>query len=110
MKQIASRLDKATSSWSGRSRSLLLDRLLLNSYIPSQGQAPPMEEVSAPRPDGAQEIINCWKLFNWGDSSAVHMKQLYPTLLRMPVAVRAGGKGEEYVVSVLAYACKEDLK
>ena len=38
------------------------------------------------------------------------MEQLYPTLLRMPVAVWAEGKGEEYVVSVPAYACKEDLK
>ena len=38
------------------------------------------------------------------------MEQLYPTLLRMPVAVRAEGKGEEYVVSVPAYTCKEDLK
>ena len=69
-----------------------------------------MEEVSTAKPDGAREIINCWKSFNWGDSPAVHMKQLYPALLRMPVAMRAGEKGEEYVVSVLAYACKEDLK
>ena len=32
--QIASLPDMATSTWAGRSRSLLLDRLLLNSYIP----------------------------------------------------------------------------
>ena len=38
------------------------------------------------------------------------MEQLYPTLLRIPVAVWAKGKGEEYVVSVLAYACKDELK
>ena len=38
------------------------------------------------------------------------MHQLYLTLLRMPVAVRAKGKGEEYVVSVPAYACKDELK
>ena len=31
-------------------------------------------------------------------------------MLRMPVEVRAKGKGEKYVVSILAYACKEDLK
>ena len=35
--QIASRLDKATSSLSGHSSPLLPDRLLLNSYIPPQG-------------------------------------------------------------------------
>ena len=38
------------------------------------------------------------------------MQQLYPTLLRMPVAVQAEGRGEEYVISVPAYACKDELK
>ena len=38
------------------------------------------------------------------------MEQLYPTMLWMLVVVWAGGKGEEYVVLVPAYACKEDLK
>ena len=36
-KQIASRPNRATSSLSGRRRSLLPDWLLLNSYIPPQG-------------------------------------------------------------------------
>ena len=45
--QITSRPDKATSTRARCSRSLLLDCLLLNSYIPPQGQASPMEEVSA---------------------------------------------------------------
>ena len=39
--QITSRPDKATSSRSGHSRSLLPDRLLLNSYIPPQGPGSP---------------------------------------------------------------------
>ena len=51
--QIASWPDKATSTLVGCNRPLLPDRLLLNSYIPPQGQAPPMEEVLAPRPEGA---------------------------------------------------------
>ena len=38
------------------------------------------------------------------------MEQLYPALLRMPVAVRAKGKGEEYALSIPAYACKDELK
>ena len=38
------------------------------------------------------------------------MHQLYPALLRMPVVVRVEGKGEEYVVLVLAYVCKDGLK
>ena len=57
--QTASRLAKVTSSRVGRSRSLLPDRLLLYSYIPPKGQVPPMEEVSAPGLEGAQEIIKC---------------------------------------------------
>ena len=36
-KQIASRPDKATSSRSRNCKPLILDRLLLNSYIPPQG-------------------------------------------------------------------------
>ena len=51
--QIASRQDKATSTRAGPNRPLLPDRLLLNSYIPPQGQAPPMEEVSTPGTEGA---------------------------------------------------------
>ena len=110
MKQIAGKSDKAKSTRAGCSRSLLLDRLLLNSYIPPQGQAPPMEEVSVPRPEGAQEIINRWRQFNQGESLAAHMQQLYPALLRIPVVVRTEGRGEEYAVLVPAYACKDELK
>ena len=69
-----------------------------------------MEEVSVPRPKGALEIINRWRPFNRGESPAAHMHQLYHVLLRMLVAVGAKGRGEEYVVSVLAYACKDELK
>ena len=58
------------SSQAGRSRSLLPDRLLLYSYIPPMGQAPPMEEVSALRLEDAQEIINRWEPFNRGESPA----------------------------------------
>ena len=56
--QIVGRSDKAKSTQAGRSRQLLPDRLLLNSYIPPQGQAPPMEEVSVHGSEGTQEIIN----------------------------------------------------
>ena len=31
-------------------------------------------------------------------------------MLRMPVDVRAEGKGAKYVISIPTYACKEDLK
>ena len=38
------------------------------------------------------------------------MQELYPALLRMPVVMQAEGRGEEYVVLVPAYACKDELK
>ena len=38
------------------------------------------------------------------------MQQLYPALLQMPVAVQAERRGEEYVISVPTYACKDKLK
>ena len=108
--QIAGWSDKAKSTQTGCSRLLLPDRLFLNSYIPPRGQAPPMEEVSVPRPESAHEIINRWRPFNWGESLATHIHQLYRALLWMPIAVRAKGRGKKYVVSVPAYACKEELK
>ena len=45
-----------------------------------------MEEVPVPGPEGAQEIINRWRLFNRGESPAAHRHQLYPALLWMLVA------------------------
>ena len=97
-------------SRAGRSRSLLPDQLMLYSYIPPQGQAPPMEEVSALGPERAQKIIKRWEPFNQGESSAAYLEQLYPEMLRMPIEVRAEGKGEKYAISILVYTCKEDLK
>ena len=69
-----------------------------------------MEEVSTPGPEGAREIINRWKPFNRGETPASHLEQLYPAMLRMPINVRAEGKGEKYVVLIRTYAWKEDLK
>ena len=51
--QVVGRSDRAKSTRSGRSRPFLSYQLRLNSYIPPQGQAPLMEEVSAPGPEGA---------------------------------------------------------
>ena len=55
--QTVTRPTKAMLSWVGRNRLLLPDRLLLYSYIPLQGQALPIEEVSAPGPKGADECL-----------------------------------------------------
>ena len=69
-----------------------------------------MEEVSTSGPEGAQEIIRRWEPFNWGKSLVAHLEQLYPTTLQMTDEVRFEGKGEKYVVSIITYTCKEDLK
>ena len=68
-----------------------------------------MEEVSSPGPEGAQEIIDRWRPFNIGESLADRLHDLYPALLRMPITLRAEGKGEEYAISTPASTGKEDL-
>ena len=42
---------RAKYTRSGHRRPLLLDRILLNSYLPPRGPTPPMEEVSVPMPE-----------------------------------------------------------
>ena len=92
-----------------RSRPRLLDRLLLNSYHPPRGPVPPMEEVLAPEPDGAQEIIDYWRPFNRGESPVDHLHDLYLALLRMPIIVWVEGRGEEYAILAPTSIDKEDL-
>ena len=58
-----------------------------------------MEEVTVPRSYGAQKIVDQWRPFSWGESLADHLHDLYPTMLRMSVTVRAGGQGEESIIS-----------
>ena len=41
-----------------RKRSFPLDRILLNSYLPSRGPAPAMEEVTTPGPDDVKLIFH----------------------------------------------------
>ena len=68
--KITSRPDKVTSFRSGRSRSLLHNQLLLNSYILPQGPTPPLGL------ECSQEIINRWKPFNRGESPSTYLEQL----------------------------------
>ena len=83
--------DRAKYTWTDRRKPLLPDRMLVNLYLPPRGPTPPMEEVIVPRLKGAQEIVDRWRPFNLGESSADHLYDLYPTMLRMLVTVRAGG-------------------
>ena len=111
--QVSGLLEKAKYTQTGRKKPLLPDRILVNSYLPPRGSTPPMEEVTVPGPVGAQEIIDRWRPFNWGESSADHLHDLYPTMLRMPVTGGGGGggvQGEEYSISVPTGTIKEDLQ
>ena len=94
----------------GRKRSLLPDRILLNSYLPPCGLALAMEEMTVPGPEDIKHIIHRWKPFNQGESAADRLDDLYLRMLRMLVAARAGGLGEEYSLSILVGIIKEDLQ
>ena len=75
--QVTGQLDKAKYTWTSRRKSLIPDHMLVNSYLPPQGLAPPMEKVMVPRPEGAQEIFDRWRPFNRGESSTNHLHNLY---------------------------------
>ena len=75
-----------TLTW--RKRSLPPDRILINSYLPSRGPAPAMEEVTAPKLDDVKSILHRWRPFNRGESAADRLDDLYPRMLRLPVRAR----------------------
>ena len=108
--QATGQLDRAKYTRTGSRKPLLPDRMLVNFYLPFCGPAPLMEEVTVPKPEGAQEIVDRWRPFNRGESSADHLHDLHPTMLRMSVTVRAKGQGEEYNISVPCGTSKEDLQ
>ena len=93
-----------------RKRLLPLDRILLNSYLPPRGSAPPMEEVAVPGLEGVKHIIHSWKPFNRVKSPADCLNDLYPRMLGMSVAARVSGLGKEYSVVVPVGIIKEDLQ
>ena len=108
--RVESQSDMSKLARTARKRSLLLDRILLNSYLPPHGPAPPMEKVAVPEPEGIKNIIHHWKPFNQGESAADRLDDLYLRMLRIPVATRVGGLGEEYSVAAPAGIIKEDLQ
>ena len=79
------------------------DRLLLSSYVPPQEWVHHSVDTMAPSSEGAQEIIDHWSPFNKRESSVIHMLDLYPTLLRVPVAPRV----EQYSILFPGYIDRE---
>ena len=66
--RLESRPGDAKLALTGRKKSLLPDRILLNSYLPPCSPAPVMEEVTVLRPDDIKSILHRWKPFNRGES------------------------------------------
>ena len=73
----------------GPRRLRMLDRWLLSTYVPPQEWIHPLADIVAPGPKGTREIIDRWSPFNKRESLVAHMRDLYPTLLRVPTAARA---------------------
>ena len=88
----------------------LPDRIITNSYPLAYGPAPPKEEVSTPGLEDVKRIVRRWTPFNRGESMLDCLNSLYPVMLRMPVATRANGVGEDYSVTIPVSTNKEDLQ
>ena len=67
-------------------------------------------EVSAPGVDEVKLIMCRWEPFHRGEVAVDQMNNLYPHMLRMPVAARAMGFGEDYSVSIPTGTRKKDIE
>ena len=67
-------------------------------------------EVSAPGADKVKYIMRRWEPFHQGESAVNRLNNLYPHMLRMSVAARGMGLGEDYSVSIPVGTWKEDIE
>ena len=95
---------------SGLPRSPLPERIITNCYASPRGPEPPRVEVSAPGADEVKYIMSRWEPFHHGQAAADRLINLYPHMLRMPVAARGMGLGEDYSVSVPTGTRKEYIE
>ena len=94
----------------GLPRPTLLKWIITIHYAPPRGSEPPRVEVSAPGADEVKYIMRRLEPFHRGESVADQLNNLYPHILRMSVATRGMGLGEDYSVSVHARTQKEDIE
>ena len=95
---------------SGLPRPTLSERIITNCYVPPRGPKPPRVEVSASGADEVKYIMRRWEPFHRGESAADRLNNLYPHMLRMPVAAQGMGLSEDYSVSVPSGTQKEDIQ
>ena len=81
---------------SGLPRPPLPERIITNCYAPPRGPKPPRVEVSAPEANKVKYIMRRWEPFHRGETAADRLNNLYPHMLRMSVAARGMGLGEDY--------------
>ena len=74
----------------------LPERIITNRYAPPRGLEPLRVEVSAPGADEVKYVMRRWEPFHRGESMVDRLNNLYPHMLRMPVAARGMGLGEDY--------------
>ena len=80
--------------------------LMLGLYVRPMEWGHPSMDTLALSPDEAWSIIDRWNPFNKRDSSTAHMCELYPNLLRIPVAAHA----EEYSIPFPSYMDKKSYQ
>ena len=95
---------------SGLPRPTLPERIITNCYAPPRGLEPPRVEVSMTKANEVKYIMHRWEPFHRGEFAADRLNNLYPHMLRMPVAAQGMGFGEDYTVSVPAGTRKEDIQ
>ena len=90
----------------GPSRPRLPNWLMIGSYVPPQDWDCPLANMVTSGPEATWEIINCWCPFNKNEYSIAYMRDLYPTLLQVPVVARA----EEYFIPFPSYLDRKSFQ
>ena len=96
--------------WSGLPRPTFPEKIITNCYAPPRGSEPPRVEVSAPGADEVKRIMRRSEPFHRRESTADRLNNLYPHMLRMPIAAQGMDLGEDYTVSVPPGTRKEDIQ
>ena len=78
----------------GLCRARMVDRMVLSSYVQPMEWDHPSVDTPVLGPEVAQSIIDRWAPFNQRDPYAVHIRDLYPTLLQVSMVARF----EEYSI------------
>ena len=91
-------------------RPTLPEQIITNCYAPPRGPEPPRVEASAPGADEVKCIMRHWEPFHSGEFAVDRLNNLYPHMLRMPVAAQGMGLGEDYTVSFRTGTQKEDIQ